>query len=164
MIYRISVFLHVAAACCWVGGLLFFALVLVPVLRGSPDPKTGALVRMVGLRFRLVGWLSVGVLVITGLLNLAYRVPLAVLAEPLFWLSDFGKLLALKLGLVTLMLATSVAHDVLGARASAAALQSPGAPSTRALRSAASRLGRAVAVLALAILFVAVLLVRGRPG
>jgi uncharacterized membrane protein len=161
MLYRLSVFFHVVAACCWVGGLLFFALVLVPALRGSRHPLAGELVRAVGFRFRFVGWISVVVLVVTGLVNLSYRAPFATLAEPLFWLSDFGRLLALKLGLVLLMVVTSVLHDRVGARASAAVLREPAARSTYALRRAASRLGRAVAVLALAIVFVAVLLVRG---
>jgi len=124
--------------------------------------KTAQLVRAVGLRFRLVGWVSIGIVVVTGIVNVLSRVPLSTLSEASFWLSDFGKLLALKLCLVALMLFTSAAHDFVGARASDAALRDSGAPATRRLRSLASRLGRGVAVLALAVLFVAVLLVRGR--
>jgi putative copper export protein len=161
MLYRIMVFVHITAACAWVGGLLFFALVLVPVLRGSPGPKTLELVRAVGLRFRVVGWASVGVLIVTGIGNVLLRVPGAMLLQGEFWRSDFGALLALKLTLVVTMLAISVAHDLIGARASAVALQQPGSPMGIALRNRASRLGRLVALLALTILFVAVLLVRG---
>jgi len=161
MLYRTSVFLHVAAACSWVGGLLFFALVLVPVLRRARDAKTPELIRAIGLRFRLVGWTSIGILVVTGVVNVLSRVPFSTLGQAAFWLSDFGKLLALKLSLVTTMLLVSAAHDLLGARASEAALRTPAAPATHRLRSLASQLGRAVALLALAIVFVAILLVRG---
>lgn len=161
MLYRALVFVHIGAAACWVGGLLFFALVLVPVIRRSRDARMAELVRAVGLRFRLVGWVSLAVLIATGIANLLYRAPLSTLADAAFWLSDFGRLLLLKLALVVLMLLVSLAHDVVGVRASAAALREPAAGSTRALRVTASRLGRLVAGLALSILFVAVLLVRG---
>jgi putative copper export protein len=161
MLYRICVFAHVAAACVWVGGLAFFALVLVPVLRGSPGPKTLELVRAVGMRFRVVGWAAIGLLILTGIGNLLLRMPGSVLLRAEFWRANFGKLLALKLSLVLLMLLVSVAHDLIGARATALALAQPGSPPAIALRNRASRLGRLVALLALAILFVAVLLVRG---
>jgi hypothetical protein len=59
------------------------------------------------------------------------------------------------------MLVMSAAHDFVGARASEAALRTPGAPATHRLRSLTSLLGRAVALLALVIVFVAILLVRG---
>jgi putative copper export protein len=161
MLYRIMVFTHIAAACAWVGGLLFFALVLVPVLRGSPGPKTVELVRAVGMRFRVVGWATVGLLIVTGVGNLLLRMPGSILLHAEFWQSYFGKLLALKLALVAGMVAVSVAHDLIGARATALATAQPGSAPAMALRNRASRLGRLVALLALAILFVAVLLVRG---
>jgi uncharacterized membrane protein len=110
--------LHVLAAIIWIGGMLFIALVLVPVARRLEDPALRTrLIHQVGLRFRTVGWLALGVLGLTGLVNL-WLAP-GLLHSPRFhW----------KLGLVGLALVLAALHDfVLGPRAGR-----PGAaPSTR---------------------------------
>ncbi len=63
--------LHLLAAITWVGGMLFIALVFVPVTRRPPDPALrGRLVREAGRRFRSVGWIALGLLVLSGLANL----------------------------------------------------------------------------------------------
>lgn len=100
--------LHVLAAVTWVGGMIFIALVLVPVTRRLDDPALRArLVHQVGVRFRTVGWIALGLLVLTGLGNLWQR-PYLLGAPRLHW----------KLGLVALALILSVLHDfVLGPRA-----------------------------------------------
>ena len=103
-------FVHVLAAVTWLGGMLFIALVLVPVSRRLPDADLRLrLIRDLGTRFRTVGWIAIGVLVLTGLGNLWVRPEL--LGAPRFhW----------KVGLVVLALALSVLHDfVLGPRAGA---------------------------------------------
>jgi putative copper resistance protein D len=156
MLYRASVYLHVLAACLWVGGILFFALVLVPALRGSRSTTSLALVQEVGRRFRLVGWASLGVLVVTGVANLSFRVFVPELLRGAFWASPWGRLLALKLALVASMIGVAALHDWYGARALL-----PAMPDAEGLRRTASRLGRVLGVLALAIVYVAVLLVRG---
>src|SRR5262249_24988412 len=67
-------FLHVAAALTWVGGMLFVALVLVPVTRRLEDAMLRRhLMHEAGLRFRTVGWIAMGVLVATGLVNVWQR-------------------------------------------------------------------------------------------
>jgi uncharacterized membrane protein len=103
-------FLHVLAALVWIGGMLFVALVLVPVVRAQADPALRArLFHQVGVRFRAVGWAALLVLLATGLAN--------------FWMRPY--LLSLtrfqwKLGLVLVALVLSALHDfVLGPRAGA---------------------------------------------
>lgn len=107
--------------------MLFIALVLVPVTRRLDDPALRArLVQQIGLRFRTVGWIALGVLVLTGLFNLWLHPFL--LASPRFhW----------KAGLIVLTLILSAFHDfVLGPRAGA-----PGAdPSARVRASWVARL------------------------
>jgi uncharacterized membrane protein len=128
-------FLHVLGAVTWIGGMLFIALVLVPVARGLNDPTLRTrLVREAGSRFRTVGWIALGVLLVTGLGNLWLRPYL--LELPRFQ----GKL-----GLVVLALALSAIHDfVIGPRA-----RRPGADP--AWRARASWLARANGVVVLAI-------------
>ena len=101
-------FVHVLAAIAWIGGMLFVALVLVPVVRGLKDPALRTrLVQESGVRFRAVGWIALGLLLVSGLGNLWLRPGL--LALPRFHL---------KLGLVVIALALSAVHDfVLGPRA-----------------------------------------------
>jgi copper resistance protein D len=160
MLFRLLVWTHVVAACFWVGGILFFALVLVPALRRSGSPQV-ALLQLIGRRFRAWGWASVAVLVLTGLGNVLYRVPATELLHGELWSSPWGQILALKLGLVASVIAVSFAHDVLGTRAVQAAKRDGASREAARLRSWASMLGRLDGVLVLAVLFVAVVLVRG---
>lgn len=123
--------LHVLAAITWIGGMLFLALVLVPVTRRLEDHALRTrLTQAVGMRFRAVGWIALGVLVATGLANL-WLYPSLLTAARFQW----------KLGLVALTLVLSVVHDfVLGPRAGA-----PGAaPSIRLRASWLARINVAV--------------------
>lgn len=99
---------HLMAAITWIGGMLFVALVLVPVTRRLADPALRArLFQETGRRFRTVGWIALGLLLASGLGNLWLRPYL--LGVPRFqW----------KLGLVALALVLSAVHDfLLGPRA-----------------------------------------------
>ncbi|OGL00898.1 MAG: hypothetical protein A3E31_15585 [Candidatus Rokubacteria bacterium RIFCSPHIGHO2_12_FULL_73_22] len=127
--------LHVLAAVTWLGGMLFVALVLVPIARRLDDPALRArLLHLTGVRFRTVGWIALGLLVATGIGNL--------LVHPVFL--SAGRFHA-KLGLVLLALVLSVLHDfVFGPRAGA-----PGAPP--ALRARASWVARLNVLVVLAI-------------
>lgn len=122
----VILWLHVLAAIAWIGGMLFIALVLVPVTRRLEDPAMRTrLVQETGRRFRTVGWIALTVLVVTGLLNLSIH-PFLLSSPRLQW----------KLGLVGLALILSAFHDfVLGPRAGA-----PGAdPSARVRASWVAR-------------------------
>lgn len=124
-------YLHVVGALVWIGGMLFVALVLVPVARGLGDPALRArLVHATGVRFRTVGWIALGLLLLTGLGNLWLR-------PELLWAPRFHW----KLGLVILALALGAFHDfVLGPRAGA-----PGAdPSVRVRASWVARINMLV--------------------
>ena len=118
--------LHVLAAITWIGGMLFLALVLVPVTRREEPALSARLFHAVGVRFRTIGWIALGLLAATGLGNL--------------WLNPY--LWALprfrwKLGLVVLALVFAVVHDfVLGPRSGAPAA----APSVRVRASWLARI------------------------
>jgi len=127
--------LHLLAALVWIGGMLFIALVLVPVVRRTGDPALRArLVHDVGVRFRTVGWIALGLLLLSGLGNLWHR-PSLLHAPRFHW----------KLGLVVTALALSALHDfVLGPRAGA-----PGADPR--LRARAARVARVNVLVVLAV-------------
>ncbi len=136
--------LHLMAAITWIGGMLFVALVLVPVTRRVSDPALRTrLVQEAGRRFRTVGWIALGLLAASGLGNLWFRPYL--LGVPRFhW----------KLGFVILALGLSAVHDfVAGPRAGR-----PGA--NPALRVRASWLAR-VNVLVVALVVLLGLALRG---
>lgn len=134
--------LHLIAAITWIGGMLFVALVLVPVTRRIGDPVLRArLFHEVGVRFRIVGWIALGLLVASGILNLVLRPYL--MTVPRF---------QVKLGLVVVALVLAAVHDVvLGPRAGA-----PGAHP--AVRVWASWLARVNVLLVLAIVVLGVAL------
>jgi putative copper export protein len=129
--------LHVLTAIVWIGGMLFIALVLVPVVRRLEPADRLRLVQATGLRFRRVGWIALSLLLLSGLLNL--------------WLRPYllGVLLFhVKLGLVVLALALSVVHDfVLGPRAGA-----PGADPALRVRAAWVARANVLVVLAVVVL------------
>jgi uncharacterized membrane protein len=140
----LSRWLHAMAAITWIGGMLFIALVLVPATRGIPDPALRArMVRDVGRRFRLVAWIALAILILTGVFQLWVHPFL--LGSPRFqW----------KAGLVALSLVLSVIHDfVLGPRAGR-----PGAEAGMRLR--ATWVARANVLFVLAIVWLGLWLLR----
>ena len=163
-LYLVSVGLHIVAAAAWLGGMLFLVLVLVPALRAPAlAPHATAAIRVVGVRYRTFGWLTLLVLVATGSVNAWFRAgDAAALADPAWWANPFGRLLAMKLALVGTVLVLSAVHDFhVGPRAGRLMAEAPGAPATARWRAAARLLGRVNLLLALAIVALAVRLVRG---
>jgi putative copper export protein len=163
--YLLSVFVHIVAAAVWLGGMGFVALVVVPHLRRGDPAQGAALIEATGKRFRAVGWVCLVLLAITGYYNLsARRLGLSDLLDEKFRTTAFGTALTLKLGLFAAVLVLSALHDFwIGPRATAAMRQDPASARSRRLRRAASWMGRINALLALAMIFFAVTLVRGFP-
>ena len=152
--------LHVLAAVAWVGGMVFLAAVLAPITRGMPLDQRTALFGSVGRRFRVVGWVSIAALIITGIGNLLFRFP----SFDYLIGSRYGMVLGVKLAFVVGMIVLSVLHDfVLGPRQTALAKAlRDGADSTEQ-QAALLRLRRQVRIVAqinlllgLGVLFLAV--------
>lgn len=109
----VLVIVHVLSAMVWVGGMLFLAIVAVPATRPIEPSVRNAVLTAVGRRFRIVGWIALGLLLTTGLTQAAYYsfTPAALLSGD--WLaSRFGQLLTAKLGLVVLMAGLTLVHEV----------------------------------------------------
>ena len=164
-LYLVSVWLHVLSAIAWIGGMFFLVLVVVPWLRSGAREQAGAFLRETGERFRTVGWACFVVLLVTGTFNLWFRgVRLQDFVDPAWLASPFGSVLMLKLGAFLAVLAVSAVHDFsTGPQAARAITADPTSAEAARLRKRASLLGRLNAMLALLVVALAVMLVRGLP-
>jgi copper resistance protein D len=164
-LYLFSVWLHILAATVWIGGMYFLVLVVVPWLRRGDRASAGAFLRETGERFRTIGWACFALLLVTGTFNLWVRgVRLEHFTEGAWLTSWFGAAVLLKLAVFALVLGVSVVHDfVVGPRASRAIERDPRSAQAQAARRHASLLGRGNAMLALVLVAIGVVLVRGIP-
>lgn len=160
-LYLTSVVIHVLAAAVWVGGQAAFALIIVPIVRRRVDATTAtSIFRDAGARLAVIGGICLGLLLVTGLTNLAFRGVLPLLGSGAFWRTPFGTTLAAKLVVVGLILAVSTVHVRSALRAAI--------PQTEALESIRARQrermqGRATLTLSVMAVVLAVFLVRGMP-
>ncbi len=165
-LYHIAVWIHVLSAMLWVGGTGFLVLVVVPVLRRPEFTSLSAsLMRYTGLRFRIVGWICLGLLVATGILILGFRgYAWADFFNGSMFTGAFGNILAVKLIMVGAILSISAMHDFfLGPRAMRLILENPDSPATARNRKIASWLARITLLLGLGTVFAAISLLRGWP-
>jgi putative copper export protein len=65
-VLALAYWLHMAATVVWIGGLTFQTIILAPTLEGSPD-----LLERLRRRFDPLAWLSLAVLVGTGLIQMS---------------------------------------------------------------------------------------------
>jgi putative copper export protein len=137
-----TVWLHVVAASVWVGGLLYASHLVVPAL-GRGEATALPLLR----RGRRVAWGALALLVVTGLDNLR-GVGLG------------SRWLALKLLLVTVLLMAAAHRDFALLPRAARAIDGGSEPGSAL--GALRWFDRILAVLALAVLFLAVGVARGR--
>ncbi len=162
-VYLISIWLHILAAATWIGAMVFFAAVVVPLLRRDElRAHAPMLIRSMGARYRVLGWISLVVLIVTGVANLYFRgISVAVLSEARFFAQGFGKWLAWKLALVLVVLVLTVLHEVVVGKGALNAFQHGNQTRAERARRAASWIGRTTMLVSLAIVWFAVLMVRG---
>ena len=162
-LYLTNVIVHVLAAMFWLGGMFFLGLIGAPVLRDlEPATLRQKLFNDLGVRFRTAGWIAIAVLIATGTGNLYFRGWLRwndVLGSSAFWTSSAGRVLAIKLAAVVVMIVVSAVHDfVLGP---AASREDAGSPAALALRQRAALLARFNALVGVVVVAAAVRLARG---
>ena len=149
---------HLLAAVSWIGGMMFLSVVLVPVLRREPFASQRALLfRTIALRFRVVVWGAIAVLLFTGPPLLHQRG--ISITDPSGW----PMVLATKLGLVTILLLLTLTHDLIIGPRVGRILRLPVESRTRfdqTLVLWSPWVARFSLVLTLVILFAAVMLVR----
>lgn len=158
--YYVTVTIHLLAALLWLGGMFFLGAVGAPVLREVEPGLRARLFHLLGIRFRLVGWIALTVLVATGLANLHFRSLLQadLWSSPDFWAGSYGRMLAVKLGCVLLMLVLSAIHDF--GVGPAIVRATPGSARAERLRRATSWIGRINALLGVILVIAAVRIAR----
>jgi len=150
--------IHMLAAVVWLGGMVFLSVVLVPIFtRGTFGADRRILFQALARRFRVIVWVMIGILVLSGPLLVSSRT--GTLEEPQAWRSVLHLKLWVAAGLVLL----TAVHDFwlgpLGGRLRREAAEIPSPADLLLVRVSvvASRLGL---VLGLMVLFLAVALAR----
>lgn len=157
-IYITSVFIHIIAACLWVGGMLFLMFAFIPGIKKHPD-KVNLILR-VSQKYRVAGGVSLVMLFITGIIQLEYRG--VQWTFEYFTSSPFGKIAGLKILDFTGIVFISLIHDYyLGSRTIEAWKNNPEHHKTIQLRNRSRLLGRVSFLIALIAVFLGVILVRG---
>ncbi len=169
MLYQIAVLIHLVAVVTWLGGSLFLAMVVVPLIRRQmASPAEGArLLGEVARRFRPVAWASIVLMVASGAFIATdhWDVSPADFFRGSGW---FIRVLQAKVAIVVLVIVLSFVHDfVLGPRVTrhleelTAHGQRPSGVSKA--RRALIWTARANVLLILAVVALAVTLTRGSP-
>ena len=112
MPYLVLAWLHAVAGIIWVGGMVFVGAILVPLAQPLPPRDRAALLGRVGVRFSLVAWVCIGILLVTGPWLLLSRGRLELLVHPSALIGvAVGQVLLAKLGLIFFMVLLSLIHD-----------------------------------------------------
>jgi uncharacterized membrane protein len=120
-IYLLSVWLHLTAMAAWLGGMVFLAAVVLPILRAGPREQLGAFMARAAPRLRAVGWACLILLGVTGWIQLSFR--------GLAW--NANGLILSKIATYATIVLLSLLHDFwVGPRASAAMRDDPDGPQT----------------------------------
>ncbi|MCY4556054.1 MAG: CopD family protein [Chloroflexi bacterium] len=171
--YQAAVFIHLASAIVWIGGSLFLALVLIPVLRrfapppGEPPVLPPDMLGAMARRFRWISWVCIVLLVATGLYILPTRYGIGF--GDFFSLGGhFVATLQVKVALVAVVIWLSAIHDfIIGPytnrliEAMQAGAEPPGY--LPLLRKSVVWIARVNVLLTILVVVVAVTMTRGAP-
>src|SRR3954468_9834455 len=99
----VLVAIHLLAAAVWVGGTVALVFVAVPVIARLEGEARGRSLKLLGTRWRPIGYGALGVAVVTGLLLADDDLDGAS--------AGFDGVLAVKMGAVALLIGMSLLHD-----------------------------------------------------
>ncbi|HZJ19030.1 MAG TPA: hypothetical protein VFD35_01590 [Pricia sp.] len=157
-LYIFFVFLHVVAACLWLGGMLFLILAFIPGIKDRPDKVN--LIGNVSLKFRTAGSVALVILLVTGIAQLQYRGVQWTMEY--FTGSPFGRTAGLKLLIFMGIVVISIVHDYYIGTLAIEVWKKQGERSkTVKLRNLSRLLGRVSFILALIAVLLGVILGRG---
>ncbi|HXG67576.1 MAG TPA: DUF4149 domain-containing protein [Blastocatellia bacterium] len=156
--YALNVWIHLVMAAVWVGGLIYTAAVVVPYAVSHGPEERQRILRGLARRFRRIGWGSLILLILTGLGNLALGRPDASIWEIITGAGSTSFWLRWKLALIAVMIALMAFHDITSIRA---AQRYEGNRESAPGNRAGSMAAALATLIAIAILYVSVRLVRG---
>jgi len=152
--YYISVWLHIVGGAFWIGGMLFLPLVLLPSIKSNPERSK--LLMATGLKFRFYGYIMLGVLFVTGLLNMYFK------GIQFSWIffneTHYGRLVIIKILLFFSLLFISFSHDLLAGKKVLGKIQNQ---NSAKLKLIARWTGRILLLISLIMAYIGVLLSRG---
>ncbi len=158
-LYKAALIVHVLSAMIWVGGVLFIGLIAVPATRRLSPVLRRQLMIDLGNRFRTLGWIALGLLLLSGsYIAYFWGARWDNLVDLSFFQAKHTAMLGKKLILVALMLAVSGVHDWYLGPLAAREGHSPEA--AERYRKYASWLGRVTAMLVLGIVVLAIFVAR----
>jgi|JI10StandDraft_1071094.scaffolds.fasta_scaffold47966_4 hypothetical protein len=110
--YLVSLIFHIFAAMFWVGGMLFYVLVLIVIIR-DPEFKNVKLklLEKTALQFRRVSYFTFSLLFLSGVGALSSKGKILFSNNILETLLSIPILFKLKIGLFLLLLLSSIYHD-----------------------------------------------------
>ena len=103
--FSLSLIVHLAALALWLGGMVFFLVVMGPAVRDMDARIAAGSLNQARTGFEVASWIAIGLLLLTGIANLFARAPAQ--APPLG--EHYGILLAVKL----FVFGATVAHHCL---------------------------------------------------
>jgi uncharacterized membrane protein len=111
-LYLAAVWLHVLAAMTWVGGMVLFVAAVMPYFRHRPAAERTQFLHWFTARFRAMAWICFTILAATGTFILWARgvVPGDFL-RPEWRAGPFGHFIIVKISLLAVAMAISVAHE-----------------------------------------------------
>ena len=154
--------LHLLATVTWIGGMIFYVLVLVPSMGAIDPPQRGKLVGAVMKRYVPLAWGAIIVLIITGVFIAWYKGSLGVSFSSTYGIILFAKHLIILIMIVIGVLVSLVIGPKLKAPPAPAEVGSGGPPGPPPgmvkLQKQAGALGLINLVLGIAVLFLTELL------
>lgn len=114
--------IHIMATVIWIGGIFFFDRILPPPMKELEPPQAGKLNQAVVKRFTPVAWLSIIVIIATGLIRAA---GIGAFNLDTLFNTLYGNLLLGKMGLVVIMIINGLIITATSLRMSKLAAASP---------------------------------------
>ncbi len=166
-LYILSVVIHILSVVVWLGSAAFLVIAALPFFKKIAPDQLLSFFEFSEKRLRIIGWSAFLLLLLTGIYSIHYRFGFSSITQQAFWIDGAGQLLFFKLLLFVVIIGLSFWHDFISGPKTLGIwrefrngrLECENELSK--LRRYASLLGRIIGIIAIAIIVLAVKIVRG---